>query len=214
MQLKDEKIPTIKVVLIGDAKQKQEFRRECMKQTPYDLQSTVGIDFTTVPGKSGKVNFQIWDTSGLERFKALSETYYRIADVFILFDNANSYSNHAERVEKYKINTFEFNSSGLGPIEFLAQLEESFINYNREAMDLAVKQAITIQEGVLDKNSPLAIFPKEISTVIAEKLFNQYAFFASSLPLVKGSSELQKSVQEPKEELKSKVKDNPGCTLF
>ncbi|CDZ78458.1 Ras family protein [Legionella massiliensis] len=192
MLFKSENIPTIKVVLIGDSEQKKNFRGECIKQSPSNQPPAIGLDFIIVPGKSEKLNFQIWGTGGQERFQTLSEGYYKNSDIFIHFDNANNYANHAERIKKYKINVFEFNLYNLGPIEFLGQLEESLINYPSLKAG-AINQAITIQKGLLDKDSPLSQLPKEISYVIAAKLFNQYAFFAYPLRLAREGL----AVQEP-----------------
>ena len=54
-----------------------------------DFISTVGIDFSTkmVHVDDVKIKLQIWDTAGQERFRAITTTYYRVANgVIIVYD--------------------------------------------------------------------------------------------------------------------------------
>lgn len=41
--------------------------------------TTIGVDFKTivVPVSNKQIGLQIWDTAGQEKFKALTETYFR-----------------------------------------------------------------------------------------------------------------------------------------
>jgi Ras-related protein Rab-1A len=72
-----------------------------------DFLSTVGIDFSTkmieitdanikdanikdVKIKDAKIKLQIWDTAGQERFRAITSTYYRIANgIIVVYDITN-----------------------------------------------------------------------------------------------------------------------------
>ena len=57
---------------------------------------TVGVDFkvkTVVLGPSIKVDLQIWDTSGEERFRTITKQYYRdAAGIVLVFDVTNEKS--------------------------------------------------------------------------------------------------------------------------
>ena len=57
-----------------------------------DFISTVGIDFSTkmIEIKDAKIKLQIWDTAGQERFRAITSTYYRIANgIIVVYDITN-----------------------------------------------------------------------------------------------------------------------------
>ena len=62
-----------------------------------DFISTVGIDFSTkmieikdANIKDKKIKLQIWDTAGQERFRAITSTYYRIANgIIVVYDISN-----------------------------------------------------------------------------------------------------------------------------
>ena len=62
-----------------------------------DFISTVGIDFSTkmieiedAKIKDAKIKLQIWDTAGQERFRAITSTYYRIANgIIVVYDITN-----------------------------------------------------------------------------------------------------------------------------
>lgn len=57
-----------------------------------DFISTVGIDFSTkmINIDDAKIKLQIWDTAGQERFRAITSTYYRVANgVIIVYDITN-----------------------------------------------------------------------------------------------------------------------------
>ena len=54
--------------------------------------STIGVDVRnkTLTTKKGKVNLQIWDTAGQEKFRSLSPSYLRNTDsVILLYDITN-----------------------------------------------------------------------------------------------------------------------------
>ena len=54
-----------------------------------DQKSTIGIDYKTktIEYKTKKINLKIFDTSGLERFKALARNYYQGSDgIIMVFD--------------------------------------------------------------------------------------------------------------------------------
>jgi len=51
--------------------------------------ATVGIDFVTGQRKVGKhiVHYQIWDTSGQERFSAIAPAFYRGSNALVIVDD-------------------------------------------------------------------------------------------------------------------------------
>jgi small GTP-binding protein len=48
--------------------------------------NTIGVDFRfkTIEARSRKVKLQIWDTAGQEKFRAISNTYYRGSDAILM----------------------------------------------------------------------------------------------------------------------------------
>ena len=67
-----------------------------------DYKVTLGIDFLKkeIPKNNIKINLQIWDTAGSEKYKSFHQSYYRNSEICVLtFDltNINSFKN----VEKW-----------------------------------------------------------------------------------------------------------------
>ena len=55
--------------------------------------STIGVEFKEHEIKNKKIKLQIWDTSGQERFRSITETFYRGADgILFVFDVTNKES--------------------------------------------------------------------------------------------------------------------------
>jgi len=53
-------------------------------------QPTCGVDFMVRHWPEGNIRLQLWDTSGQERFYAISRTYFRVADaVALVYDLAD-----------------------------------------------------------------------------------------------------------------------------
>ena len=90
---------TVKILLVGDSGvgKSSLLLRYCNADVPltqFKLQPTVGLDFKRktlmVPLKRGPealVTLQIWDTAGLERFRAVTTSYYHGAmGVVITYD--------------------------------------------------------------------------------------------------------------------------------
>jgi small GTP-binding protein len=78
----------LKVVLAGDAGvgKTSMFNTFTNNVNIIDYMPTIGVDFgfrmITVNGKS--IKLQIWDTAGMERFRAITNSYYRGSDIIIL----------------------------------------------------------------------------------------------------------------------------------
>lgn len=99
---------TVKMLLVGDSGvgKSSLLLRYCNSEVPmsqFKLQPTVGLDFKRktlmVPlqkGQEALVTLQIWDTAGLERFRAVTTSYYHGAmGVVVVYDitDATSFEN-------------------------------------------------------------------------------------------------------------------------
>jgi len=89
-----------KVVFVGDAGVgKMQIKSKYMKDifdNAYNL--TIGIDFAekVVKIDNKKIKLQLWDTAGDERFRSITQTYYKIAHLIVFvyaIDNENSFNN-------------------------------------------------------------------------------------------------------------------------
>ena len=89
----------LKIVIIGKDKIGKTFFKERIKfyedykkynNISKDYKTTIGVDFTVVKKKfNDKIyKFQIWDTAGLERFQTITKTYYKGANIILIFYNA------------------------------------------------------------------------------------------------------------------------------
>lgn len=99
----------LKFILIGEAGvgKTQIFQVYTGAKFQDEFINTIGVDFKTkhlvVDGQ--KVKLQIWDTSGQEKFKAITKSYYRGAQgVFIIFDvsSQDSFKNVTKWVDSIK----------------------------------------------------------------------------------------------------------------
>ena len=72
--------------------------RYCDNSFKPTYSSTIGVDFKikTIQVHEYKIKLQIWDTAGQEKFKNLSNTFYKGALIIILaysIDNRDSFAN-------------------------------------------------------------------------------------------------------------------------
>ena len=101
---KDENNLLSKIVVIGDANVgKTNIIRRIMGEDFREMEATIGVEFMYInikkidkddPRKT--MSIQIWDTSGAERYKAITTTHIRGADgAYIVYDISNENSfNH------------------------------------------------------------------------------------------------------------------------
>ncbi|KAH3765820.1 GTPase Ypt3 [Pelomyxa schiedti] len=105
-----------KVLFVGEAAVgKTSLLRALTSGEPTPLQdykATIGIDFATVtkpyPPHRDPIKFQLWDTSGQERFRTITTAYYRGARAIIIcFDMTNmaSFENLGRWMEEIESNT-------------------------------------------------------------------------------------------------------------
>lgn len=90
-----------KVLLLGDSDtQKPQFllnMAEDKAQVPSFI-STIGLDFRIV--NIGNEKFRLWDTAGQERFRTITRSYYRGANLILIF-GANAHDWVKEVLENY-----------------------------------------------------------------------------------------------------------------
>lgn len=74
----------INVVIIGDSSVGKTSIIKSVTQKAFgeDFSYTIGVDYSRI--KDDDIEIQIWDTSGMEKFKTLTTSYYRSADVIII----------------------------------------------------------------------------------------------------------------------------------
>jgi small GTP-binding protein len=86
-----------KIVVIGDeyVGKSSVIQRLCTGKFTTNSSSTIGIDFAIKSMYIGEqcIKLQIWDTAGQERYRAVTQSYYRRADLIIVcYDITNEYS--------------------------------------------------------------------------------------------------------------------------
>ena len=69
--------------------------------------STIGVDFATkvVEVKKKKIKLQLWDTAGHERFRSITQAYYKNSKLIVLVyavNDKNSFDNISKWVEEVK----------------------------------------------------------------------------------------------------------------
>ncbi|CAK81256.1 unnamed protein product (macronuclear) [Paramecium tetraurelia] len=89
--MEDEFSYLFKIILIGDSGvgKTNLFNRLQNKEFQYDTRPTIGVEFInrTVRQDGNLVKCQIWDTAGQEKFRAITNAYYRGAKgVFVCYD--------------------------------------------------------------------------------------------------------------------------------
>ena len=101
---KDENNLLIKIVVIGDVNVgKTNIIRRIIGEDFKEMEATIGVEFMYINIKNidkddprKTMSIQIWDTSGAERYKAITTTHIRGADgAYIVYDISNESSfNH------------------------------------------------------------------------------------------------------------------------
>ncbi|KAL4065817.1 P-loop containing nucleoside triphosphate hydrolase protein [Scleroderma yunnanense] len=107
----------IKLLLIGDSGVGKSclLFRFCVDAWTPSCTATIGVDFKirTIELDGKRIKLQIWDTSGLERFRTITTTYYRSAMGILLvydvtdnqsFDNIRSWHASIERYASEGVN--------------------------------------------------------------------------------------------------------------
>ena len=77
----------VKIILVGEAevgKSSLMVRFTDKVSMPTEYTSTLGVDFRVVNDHKASIKTQIWDTAGAERFRSITNAYYRSANAAIL----------------------------------------------------------------------------------------------------------------------------------
>jgi len=78
----------IKIILVGDSNvgKSSTVSMYCKRQFEYASVPTVGVDFNIKKIKINecKCKLHIWDTAGLEKFRSITNSYYRNVDAIVL----------------------------------------------------------------------------------------------------------------------------------
>jgi len=85
----------MKVVLVGnESVGKTTFFKQFINQTDitkYNPSVGVDVDYKVINTKNKTVNLQIWDTTSLPRYRNIMSSYYRRANIIIIFYDITSY---------------------------------------------------------------------------------------------------------------------------
>eukprot|EP01084_Bolivina_argentea_P190821 327805_1 len=189
---------TVKLVCIGDSRVGKSSVVMRFIKNEFDQYKfpTIGATFLTQTVSIGdsKVKFEIWDTAGQEKYKALAPMYYRGAEVaFVLYDitNRESFDNAKKWIEEVK----EYE-------------EHCVIALAGNKVDLAANRKVATQEvQIYAKKNRLLFLEtsaktseniKEIFRAAAKKVLNKHQF-------PKQKKELY-VIMEPEEDGKGKNK--------
>ena len=140
-----------KLVLVGDVKTgKSAFIQRLVTETPSQIyHPTIGVDFrtTVISHCFRNIKLQIWDTSGQERFRDITKSYFRGADaVIFIFDltDRESFNNIDMWCEIFKeTRGTEFNALILGNKNDLVNERQVT---SEEAKDLARRRGMDYLE--------------------------------------------------------------------
>jgi len=178
----DNSVENYKFVLIGDSTvgKTNLLTQYVDGKTSENFISTIGIEFKnkTVELKDGrKIRMQIWDTSGQEKFKALTKNYFRGVDVgLFVFDvtNKSSFDNIQEWLNLYD------DVNGKNSIKILIgnkiDKENRVVN-KKDLEDFAQKKGLTSFEiSVKDKKKIDEMFKKIVQLLLKENKIEEDNF--------------------------------------
>lgn len=133
----------LKFVLIGDCRVgKSALSRSFMQKDFHnDLQSTVGIEFSTreISFERCAIKAQVWDTAGQERFQSMSKAYYRNSvGALLVYDITRKESfENLQNVWMPQIKEFGLNKSQL----ILVGNKLDMVTDNTESREISVEEA-------------------------------------------------------------------------
>ena len=134
--------------------------------------STIGVDFKvkTFEYRSFKINLQVWDTSGQERYHSITNNFFRNADcIFFVYDITNYKSFEGAKIwikEAEEIGNF-FQKMLIGNkcdlVEKREVSEEELNNYSKE------NNIISLEMSAKEKNNLNEAFNEMIKLIFKDK---------------------------------------------
>lgn len=106
------KIIKCKIILIGDVNvgKSSIIKRYVDNTFESAKESTIGAEFVLKieeNNQKDKINVNIWDTAGMERFRSISRTYYKYANGIVITYDVNS-RNSFENVKRWLNDVLEY----------------------------------------------------------------------------------------------------------
>ena len=82
----------IKIILVGDSKVGKSSILKRLTEDDFFEQhnATIGVEFGTCYSRDRHTKFQVWDTAGEQRYKAITRAYYKGAMIIMLVFNLSS----------------------------------------------------------------------------------------------------------------------------
>jgi small GTP-binding protein len=138
---------------------------------PHDTDMTIGVDFGSkmVDIEDAKVKLHIWDTSGQEKFRSITRSYYRCAaGGIVLYDitNRKSFENVRRWIEDVRIFGNNFNMA----IMLLGN--KSDIEHHRE-VSYEEGEALARSEGLFFAETSAIKNPSDAFVKIASKIYEK-----------------------------------------
>ncbi len=169
--------------------------------------STIGVEFKikTFKYKSFKVNLQIWDTSGQERFHSITNNFFRNADcIFFVYDISDYKSfegvkiwiNEAEEIGNFFQKILIGNKSDL--VEQREVSEEELNDYSKK------NNIISLEMSAKDKKNLDEAFNKMIELIFKDKsdeeIIREFGVSNSSLSILTNNTKQKKRKKKKKNE--------------
>lgn len=156
----------LKLTIIGDAKSGKScfLQRFSGGKFTETYLPTIGVDFMikTLEVKDKRIKLQMWDTSGQDRFKSISSSYYKGTNIIILlyditniesFNNLESHIKNIDDLSKVQIcilgnkSDLVDNDSNYRAVDSQAGLEFAS-KYNALFMEVSAKNNTNIDSAI------------------------------------------------------------------
>ncbi len=134
-------------------------------------QCTVGVDFymRTLTIDKKAIKLQIWDTAGMEKYRALTSSYFRGSHAaFIVFDitNRHSFDEVPKWLEMYSKNS---NSDSRRNIILIGN-KKDLENYRKVSADMAINFATRMNLTYMETSAKVGDNVEEVFRCIAKQL--------------------------------------------
>ena len=96
---------TVNTVVIGDSKAGKTSILNNLLHNEFrnDIDTTLGVNYNikVIKLTNHKVNFKIWDTAGLKKFRAIGRSYYKSADIVLLVFDLTKMANFYSKLKNW-----------------------------------------------------------------------------------------------------------------